>query len=293
MPAPKISEDLPLDYGHTCMNRFAVLDLRQVRSPTSARLAELAKTLCANPFADDLLIIEPSANANADARMRIIGGDGREADFCANGLVYVSGKLGQESGREQVSVETPAGIRAASHRGVEWDAEVGEASLLDAERQRLMAGALANRPVLGLIRAGEPHLVLGIPPELPGFHVTRSLFEDYCRPLRDITGIAGGVNVTMVFQQTEDSVLIRTFERGVKRHTFSCGTGAVSAIVAVFGIPTQDRTFNVCSPGGMHSIRYEDGRWHIAARPQRLARGYLSDDTIHLPLASLMDYRDA
>ncbi|MFM1892780.1 MAG: Diaminopimelate epimerase, partial [Pseudomonadota bacterium] len=102
--------DLPFDYGHTCMNRFAVLDLRQVAAPPSRdRLAALARALCASPFADDLLVIEPSTHAAA--RLRIVGGDGREADFCANGLIYVAAKLGRELGGDQVRIETPAGIR--------------------------------------------------------------------------------------------------------------------------------------------------------------------------------------
>lgn len=282
--------DLPLDYGDTCMNRFAVLDLRQREPLPQARLVALAKNLCATPFADDLLVIEPASDAHAG--MRIIGGDGREADFCANGLLYVAGKLGEELGLDQVSIRTPAGVRSAKRRGAEWDAEVGDAVRLDVESQALNADALADLPVMGMIRAGEPHLVLGVPPELPGFHIERSLFEAYCRPLRDISDTPGGINVTMVFQETEDSVLIRTFERGVRRHTFSCGTGAVSAIVAVFGVPSTVRTFHVCSPGGMHSIRCVDGRWHIAARPERLAQGYLRDDAIHLPLAGLTESRN-
>ena len=280
--------DLPLDYGHTCMNRFAVADLRQGALPPQARLAELATALCANPFADDLLLIEPSDLA--DARLRIFGGDGREADFCANGLLYVAAKLGDELGRDELTIETAAGVRAAVRRGAEWDAEVGQALVLGAGVQGVRDGQLVGRPVLALIRAGEPHLVLGLPPELPGFHVERSVFEDYCRPLRDAAGIPGGVNVTMVFQHIGDSILIRTFERGVKRHTFSCGTGAVSAIAAVFGIPQEDRTFHVCSAGGMHGVRFADGRWHIEARPERLAQGWLKDQVIHLPLAGLTKY---
>ena len=64
------------------------------------------------------------------------------------------------------------------------------------------------------------------------------------------------------------------------------------AVVAVFGVPSTARTFHVCSPGGSHSIRCVDGRWHIAARPERLAQGYLRDDAIHLLLAGLTESRD-
>lgn len=285
---PDLPENLPLDYAHTCMNHFAVLDLRGTGPVPQAALSRLATDLCSSPFADDMLVLETTTAA--DVRLRIIGGDGREADFCANGLIYTASKLGTELGRDAVTVETPAGIRGVRRRGAEWDAELGEVQRLDAELPAAVTEALAGLPVLALLRAGEPHLVLETPAELSGFNIERTEFENYCRSLRDITDIPGGVNVTMVFQHTDDSVLIRTYERGVSRHTFSCGTGAIAAVAAVFGIPGADRNFHVCSPGGMHTITFAGGRWHVAARSRRIGSGYLRDRVIHLPVAGLNHY---
>lgn len=280
--------EIPLDYAHTCMNRFVVLDLRYIKPIPQADLSDLAVNLCSSPFADDMLVLESATNA--DASLRIIGGDGREADFCANGLIYTASKIGQELGHEEVSIETPNGIRQARRKGVAWDAEVGRAHLLDAELSAARERMPEDLPVIGLLRVGEPHLVLSLPSELPGFYIDRASFENYCQSLRDITSVPGGVNVTMVFQQAQDSLLIRTYERGVSRHTFSCGTGAVSALAAVFGCPEEDRSFHVCSPGGMHSIICIDGRWHIAARTERIGQGNLREQTIHLPIAGLTHY---
>lgn len=280
--------EVPLDYAHTCMNRFVVLDLRQVESISQSELSDLAVNLCSSPFADDMLVLE--ASTTADACLRIIGGDGREADFCGNGLIYTASKIGHELGRDDVTIDTARGIRLAKRNGVEWDVEVGKAYRLDAELDDSREKLPADLPVLGLLRVGEPHLILGVPSELPGFYVDRADFENYCQSLRNITDVPGGINVTMVFQQEENSVLIRTYERGVSRHTFSCGTGAVSALAAVFGSPEEDKSFHVCSPGGMHSIRYVNGRWHIAARTERIGQGYLRDFTVHLPISGLTHY---
>ncbi|MDX1346170.1 MAG: hypothetical protein R3179_09740 [Sedimenticolaceae bacterium] len=266
------------------MNHFVVLDLRDNGEIAKEELSALASSLCSSAFSDDMLVLQLSDIA--DVRLRIFGGDGLEADFCANGLLYTSSKIGEELGSDTISVETPAGIRRAFRTGEEWQAEVGQAV-------RLNAGAYEEEtlPLIGLMRAGEPHLVLGVPDDLPGFNIDRTLFESYCAPLRDRFGIPGGVNVTIVFQQQDDSVLIRTFERGVRRHTFSCGTGAVSAIAAVYGTPDSKRRFHVCSPGGMHNIFYDGENWHIAARPERIGSGYLQDGMLCLPLDDLRYYK--
>lgn len=275
---------VPLDYAHTCMNHFVVLDLRETGEIATHALSALAITLCSSPLCDDLLVLQPSTMA--DVRLRILGGDGLEADFCANGLLYTSSKIGDELGREAVTVETPAGVRHASRNGDEWQAEVGLAERLD-----LDPAVSGHLPVLGLMRAGEPHLVLSQPVALPGFNIDRRDFERYCRPLRDLVDIPGGINVTVVFQQMDNNVLIRTFERGVGRHTFSCGTGAIAAIAAVHGTPDRAAHFHVCSPGGMHSVFFDGARWHLAARPVRIGSGVLRDGQLCLPLEHLQHYR--
>ena len=275
---------LPVDYAHTCMNHFIVLDLRETQEMATDALSDLAVTLCSSPLCDDLLVLQSSKIA--DVRLRIVGADGLEADFCANGLLYVSSKIGDELGREAVMIETPAGVRKASRNGDGWQAEVGVAERIDIDPA--LSGDL---PVLGLMRAGEPHLVLSRPDALPGFNIDRTEFEKYCRPLRSFGDIAGGTNVTIVFQQRDDSILIRTFERGVGRHTLSCGTGSVAAVAAVYGTPERARRFQVCSPGGTHSVYFDGTHWHLAARPVRIGSGFLRDGQICLPLEHLQRYR--
>jgi diaminopimelate epimerase len=282
-------DKLPLDYGHTCMNRFVVIDLRHsARHPEEAQLIGLGVAMCASPFADDLLLLEPSDHA--DARLRIFGGDGREGDFCANGLIYTAAKLGEELDRETVKIEMPNGVCRAWRQDSRWIAEVGATSELSPGEQITSRRNSNGLPFIRLLRAGEPHLILGKPDELAGFNIDRIAFEDYCRPLRDLTNVPGGVNITIVFQQDRNSLLIRTFERGVRRHTFSCGTGAVAAIAALFGAPEIGSRFHVCSPGGMHEITYQKGRWYIAARPERMGSGYLLGETVHLPISDLTHY---
>ncbi len=268
------------------MNHFVLIDFRSKPIPADDLLGMLAQTICNAPLADDLLVLQDSDKA--DGCLRVFGGDKREADFCGNGMLYVAAKLGRELHRNALTIESAAGIKRAEKLDGHWKVESGPCVFM--QEEIVDKGQLKGVQVYGLVRAGEPHLVLYVPKIFDGFHVHRQDFEDFCRPLRDITRIDGGVNVTMVFQIGYRSVLVRSYERGARRHTFSCGTGSIAALAAVFGEPAQNSSFHVCSPGGMHDVVYEDKSWYLIASPQQVAVGQLQDGVIHLPLARLTAY---
>ena len=271
------------------MNHFLMLDLRNVTSPSDEKLANIAENICSTSFADDLLVLENSNKA--DVRLRIFGGDRREADFCGNGMIYTAGKIGAELQRNEITIETASGLRQAMRQGNEWRVEVGSAFREDLDFDTQYKNYLDDIPVYGLLRAGEPHLVLFRPKAFPGFHVNRKDFEEFCQPLRDITNVDGGISITVVFQIEFRSALIRTYERGVRRHTYSCGTGSVAAIAAVFDTPKNGAAFHVCAPGGMHDVLYENDRWYIQAIPQRIGAGYMQDAIMHFPVDGLFGYQ--
>lgn len=283
-----ISRKILLEFGHTCMNHFVVIDCRGIESPPMGSMIRLAKTFCTTTMADDLLILQDSEIA--DARLRVMGVDGREADFCGNGMIYVSAKIGEELKKDKVKIESASGIKTAIKLGKEWKIEIGPAIMLDEELARVPVSALQGKAALGLVRAGEPHLVMDNPNIHNGFHMHIKDFEDYCRPLLNITEIEGGVSITMVFENRNKKILIRTFERGARRHTFSCGTGSVSAVAVLFDIPLHGNIFDVCSAGGRHKVIYEEDRWYLVAIPQRIATGYLENSVMYFPLAGLKSY---
>jgi len=279
----------PLEFGHTCLNYFIVIDGRGRHNLPMESLSRLAEILCATPMADNLLVLQDSREA--EVQLRIFGGDGREADFCGNGVAYTSQKVGEEMGKGMIRIETASGVKAAVKLDEGWKVEIGKAMPLNQELSKVPESLLQGKSVLGLIRAGEPHLVLDRYPAFGELHVHRRDFEDYCRPLRDITSIQGGVSITMGFESKEKRMVIRTFERGARRQTFSCGTGSVSAAAAVFGQPADGSVFDVCSPGGSHRVMFESGRWYLVAGPQRIGTGFLENSTIYLPLSGLWSYR--
>ena len=66
-----------------------------------------------------------------------------------------------------------------------------------------------------------------------------------------------GINVNFVQKIDDDSIFVRTYERGVENETLSCGTG-VTASAIVFA--HNDRGFNrveVKTPGGHLAVEYD------------------------------------
>ena len=280
------SGKIPLELGHTLLNQFVLLDCRGADCPPVDYLLGLAKTLCETPLADDLLVLQDSTLA--DVRLRVLGKDGKEADFCGNGMIYAAAKVGEEMDTDMLTIESASGVKTAVKLDGEWKVEIGQAAMLNREMAAIPAYLLYDRPVLGLVRAGEPHLVMDAPDILNGFHIHQKDFENYCRPLRDITSIEGGVNITMVFENRDRRLLIRTYERGAQRQTFSCGTGSVSAVAVLYHAPANGSAFDVCSLGGRHTITYEQDRWFLRAAPQRISTGYLTaEPEVHLTLSSI------
>ena len=281
----------PAHLGHTNYNQFILLDGRG-ETVADASLAELAQRLCPSPLADDLIVLQESTSEHARARLRIFGADGREADFCGNGALLAAHRLAEQAQSEGESVDelvldSRVGPRRAEQvTGADgrpaWRVEVGpERRLPGPTDAPLPAGA----ELLGLLHVGEPHLVLSAPGTLGGFHVSDPDFEAFCAPLRDAFDIEGGVNVTLLFERDGDYLSIRTYERGNRRQTRSCGTGAAAAAAVVYDATETPRW--IVAPGGTHRVVCKEGTWTVAAAAETVASGTFSDGGFHFPLDRL------
>ena len=209
-------------------NDFIVIDHRVALIP-EAEQAGFAKRVCRRMFsvgADGLILIENSAVA--DFRWRFYNGDGSVAEMCGNGarcaarFAYINGIAGSS-----MSFETLAGI---------IEAEICRNEMGDDETVRLRMTTpcdfRANLPVilagqekiLSFVNSGVPHAVLFMEAE-----------EDV--PVREWGKVVrfhplfqpAGTNVNFVQKLAEDTILVRTDERGVEDETMACGTGAVAS----------------------------------------------------------------
>ena len=88
---------------------------------------------------------------------------------------------------------------------------------------------------------GSPHVVIKINDVLEDPHIPFSNYDqlmefpvfDIGKEIRNLPEFApGGTNVNFI-KIVSDSVLIRTFERGVENETLACGTGSVASALVV------------------------------------------------------------
>jgi diaminopimelate epimerase len=234
-------------------NDFIVIDHRVPFMPEDEQ-AGFAKRVCRRMFsvgADGLILIENSAVA--DFRWRFYNGDGSVAEMCGNGarcaarFAYIKGIAGS-----RMSFETLAGI---------IEAEICSNNPGDDETVRLrmttpcdfrtnLSVILAGREKkLSFVNSGVPHAVLfmeaeeNIPVQEWG-KVVR--FHPLFQP--------AGTNVNFVQKLAENTIRVRTYERGVEDETMACGTGAVASALFAATCGLASSPVTVITSGGERLI---------------------------------------
>jgi diaminopimelate epimerase len=192
-------------------------------------LGELALQLCRrgpSVGADGLIVVGPSERPEADVRVRFWNPDGREFGTCGNGTRCAARFAALEGlAAEQMVIGTDDGDIEARVSGSEV-----------ALRYRIRPTVELDRSVTGgdgprtghFVEVGIPHLVVPLAslPEEP--------IEALCRPLRSAPELGPrGANVNLVEVIDRHRLRIRTYERGVEAETLACGSGSISAAVAL------------------------------------------------------------
>ncbi|MCM8795240.1 MAG: diaminopimelate epimerase [Candidatus Omnitrophica bacterium] len=187
-------------------------------------LKELSREICDRKFgvgADGLLVLEKSKIA--DIKMRIFNPDGSEAEMCGNGArcVAVYTKRYIPGAKPQIKIETKAGIINS-----EVNQEEAKIKLTDPKNLRLdIPIKISNRTLcVNFIDTGVPHVVIFVE------GLDKMDVVNLGRRIRYHKKFAPrGANVDFVEVLNDDSLKIRTYERGVEDETLACGTGAVAS----------------------------------------------------------------
>jgi diaminopimelate epimerase len=207
-------------------NDFILMDNRESTLHLSK---EKIARLCHRHFgvgADGLLLVEAPLNGNADFRMRYYNADGGEAEMCGNGARCFARYASQLANKNSVlSFETPAGLISAVLEG-----DMVTINMTQPQEIELNKTITLESGSYGIhhCNTGVPHAILFVG------EIEAAKVEELGREIRfHIDFTPKGTNVNFVQKLGENSIRVRTYERGVEGETLACGTGVVaSAIVS-------------------------------------------------------------
>ncbi len=234
-------------------NDFIVIDNRDGRvykllERLGLTIKEFVSRLCAPHTgigADGLILIEEPQDTENNFRWQFFNSDGSVAEMCGNGsrcavrFAYEKGIVDKE-----VRFETLAGVIRA------WVLEGGrrvKVQLTKPHSYRELLLEVDGRRIEGsFINTGVPHFV-AVVEDLEGLDVKRLgraiRFHKEFEPK--------GTNVNFIKPLSENSIRIRTYERGVEAETLACGTGATaSALVAYRKGLVKAKPVEVITRGG-------------------------------------------
>ncbi|MFZ1469529.1 MAG: diaminopimelate epimerase [Paracoccaceae bacterium] len=241
---------------HGLRNHFVIFDRRQDRR---AFLRQDIVRICDAQIGvggDQLLTIEPPSDAGATAGMRIFNIDGREVSACGNATRCVAHLLMQDSGADEIMLETKGGMLRCRRVGqMEVSVTLGPIGQDWRDFPLSHAVDMADLPVeSGLLRhgmglwIGNPHAVFFVD-DMDAVDLARD-----AAPIHDHPLFPEGVNVGVAQMVDAQTLRLKVWERpGIA--TQACGTGACVAAYAARqkGLSDSDR-FTVHLPAGPLSI---------------------------------------
>jgi len=192
--------------------------------------------------ADGFILVENTKGA--DFKWRFFNSDGSVAEMCGNGarcvarFAYLTGIAGPE-----MSFETGAGIVEARVAGESVKIKMTDPSDLKTDYTL----ELKDRSIsFSSINTGVPHVVM-VTDTLDDVEVVKMgrevRFHDMFAP--------AGTNVNFICPIKDDTIGIRTYERGVEDETLACGTGSVAGALIMARKMKIDAPINVLTRSGV------------------------------------------
>lgn len=248
---------LPFLKMHGLGNDFVVLDARRGAIPLGAAAVRALADRRTGIGCDQLILLEPSSQPEAQLAIRIRNPDGGEAEACGNGTRCIAWLMHRETGARRMRIETVAGMleaeiaadgRVAVDMGPArtlWH-EIPLARAADTLAVELALGPL-SAPVCTNI--GNPHATFFVAdPEAVDLEALGPVLErDPLFPRRANIGVAS--------VRDPDRIRLRVWERGAGL-TPACGSGACAALVAAHRRGLAGRRAIVMLDGGELDVEW-------------------------------------
>lgn len=204
---------------HGAGNDFVVIDDRSLRFPVEDQSFLMYLGVRRTGVGcEGIILMQPSQQA--DLRMRFFNPDGVEQEMCGNGarcFAWLAVEWG--AALAEMTIETLAGQISAKVVG-------DQVSLVLTEPSDWALDLVTDEGEIDFVNTGVPHAVMRVE-ELEDLDVAgrgRALrFHSLFAPQ--------GTNANFLKVESDGSLSLRTYERGVEAETLACGTGATAAAV--------------------------------------------------------------
>ena len=235
---------------HGLGNDFVIVDARQEPFEVTPALARAIADRRTGVGCDQLIVLEPSDNA--DLRMRIWNSDGGEVESCGNATRCVVQLTGA------TKIDSDGGLLEGEDLGAEVEVAIGEPRFGWEDIPLAYPMDTAALPMAwdGLdqpfaVNVGNPHLVFFVPDarDVPLEELGPRIEHDPAFPER--------INVS-VATYVRDRLKLRTFERGAGE-TLACGTGACASAVAAIATRRAESPVRVDMTGGSLTVAWAPG----------------------------------
>jgi diaminopimelate epimerase len=221
-------------------NDFVILDNREQQVP-QLNTKQIHK-LCDRRFgigADGLMLL--GKKEGYDFEMIYYNADGNESSMCGNGgrcLVKFAYKMG--------IIKTMYKFHAIDG---DHEAEIDNDNMVRLKMKDV--DHVEEHSSYVLLNTGSPHFIK-FANDVANIDVVET-----GREIRHSKAFAKeGVNVNFVETLDEDSIFVRTYERGVEDETLSCGTGVTAAALMSAHNENGFNRVEVKTPGGHLSVEY-------------------------------------
>ena len=245
---------------HGLLNHFVITDGREnPYQPSTREIIDVCDPRT-GVGGEQLIVVEPPRQDGADAFMRILNIDGREVEACGNATRCVAWLLMEERQRDEIVLETLAGLIPCKRTGpLEVSCVMGRVTMdwrhipLAEERDTchldIRSGPLEDAVALNI---GNPHVVFFVD------DVDTIDLTEWAPPIQKLALFPDEVNVGIAELVAPDYLRSRVYERGAGL-TMACGTGAcVAAYAALARGLTKSRSLTVSLRAGDVRIDIDD-----------------------------------
>ena len=247
---------------HGLGNDFVVLDARRAALDLTPDRRRAIADRRRGVGCDQLIVLEPPTEREADVFMRIYNPDGGEAGACGNATRCVASVVMDERKTDQVTVQTIAGLLESQKTGMGSNGlpvisvDMGPAGL-DWRDIPVAQACDTNHMPIGLgplqdpvgTNMGNPHATFFVDDaaSIPLAELGPKLEHDRFFPER--------ANIGVVQMLGEGRLHLRVWERGAGI-TLACGSGACAAVVAASRRGLVQRKAEVVLEGGSLTVEW-------------------------------------